>query len=244
MVEIVPKGIYGPLFSMLVYYYKDIRSNAENGGFSISKKTFVYMLAAQMVLSNEKTFLMASCGIISGIIYRLNLLKIQSWFTIPNAVSSRFQRLYSYFLSSEAATTSRKAYMGATPEIHEDMVFDYVMSRQRQNVVRGGGDRRTVGQGYADVINPSFGSLFNNARHVEQPAPPTPPAPPMPQMPLTPQPPPYPEVANEAELTSDVREEKVKTLVDMGFARDAVVDALASANNDIQHATSILLSAQ
>ena len=65
--------------------------------------------------------------------YRSNFLKLRSWFKIPDFISNASQSLFTYvgLMDPEDGSISRKTVMGATPEIQEDIVYDFVLKRQR-----------------------------------------------------------------------------------------------------------------
>lgn len=232
--EIAPSGLYGPLYAALVQYFFDVPKGESVGpfGLPISRKIFVYIIALQMLLTSPTTLLISTCGLISGFVYRLNLFSFQHWH-VPKGITDTISSVVAFLFptsAEESDTVSKRVCMGATAEIHEDMVFDHMLRRQQQVHWRGGGGgggpstsgRTQSGQGYSDVINPTFLNFLQQ--------------PPPPQGGVEPPPPVVPP------RPSEVSDEKVNTLVDMGFSRDDVINALASSNNDVQQATSILLA--
>ena len=75
---------------------------------------------------------------LSGIIYRINLLKIQQWDVIPNWLASRCSLLLTLFGYHKTKLVSQRTLVGATPEIHQDILFDQMLrnQQQRQNAWR------------------------------------------------------------------------------------------------------------
>ncbi|XP_002160794.1 ubiquitin-associated domain-containing protein 2 isoform X1 [Hydra vulgaris] len=213
-IDIAPCGLYGPIFALLVFYHKEIPSGSQKNtfGFLFTRKMFTYSLALQ-ICRTKKSLLLAGCGIISGLIYRWNIFKIQQWRLVPESIYSFLYSFYSYFLPREESLPSKRVFIGATPEIHEDILYDYAI--KKQNFTRRYVARDQIHQGYSDVVNPSFSQLFQQGQPVE---------------------------ASNVNPVQTPSEEKIKTLVDMGFSRADVVHALLSSNEDLQAATSLLLS--
>ena len=58
---------------------------------------------------------------------------MQSWFRIPKWLSRTSNKVFSFLglVDDSEEFTSRSVLMGATPEIHEDMLYDYAMQRER-----------------------------------------------------------------------------------------------------------------
>ena len=60
---------------------------------------------------------------------------MQSWLRIPDWLSRASKSVFGFFgltdNSGDNGVVSRKSYMGATPEIHEDIMFDFMMRRQQ-----------------------------------------------------------------------------------------------------------------
>jgi len=247
----VPSGLYGPLFATFVHFLLDIPPSSDARATNTNRLSLptgntwlvcLIMLKMLISLDSPKVPLLSLCGIVAGILQRSNFLGVQSWFKIPKWLSRTSSKVFGFlgFVDNLEEFSSRSVLMGATPEIHEDMLYDYAMQRERMMPRRFGpsnvNNREQIGQGYAEVMNPS--SPFNFIRHPQPPPPPRAPSPPTP--PENPQP---PQAEISSPQTDNVPEEKVQTLVDMGFDRDAVLNALASTGNDVNQATAILLSA-
>lgn len=221
----LPMGMHGPLFAMLLYYFTDIPPGKEKStGFNLpfSKKLFVYSIAVQYALSSRQAILMSSCGLLSGLIYKLNLLNVQDWFRIPKPICKYVEKVYSFVCPQPVDPVCRDSFMGATEAIQDDIMFDYYNKMQQMRINHIGmpqNVRQFTGQGYSDILNPSFGGFQN--------------------------PPTGPELPNAHQQQAQAQsadETKVQALVDMGFAREAVVLALSNSANNIEQATNVLLS--
>jgi membrane associated rhomboid family serine protease len=91
---IIPSGPYGIIASTLYLYYKTVPVSFTMKvlGITFSDKFFSYLLAFQLYLSESiSTLPSLVIGIISGILYNLNILGIKSW-RFPILIRSFFKK--------------------------------------------------------------------------------------------------------------------------------------------------------
>lgn len=83
-------GLYPIIFANMVGYYLDIppQSSFSALGISLSDKSFIYLLAMQMMMSvSGKSFVSAMSGILAGMLYFSNFLHGQN-LQLPHALVS------------------------------------------------------------------------------------------------------------------------------------------------------------
>ncbi|CAN6443355.1 unnamed protein product [Victoria cruziana] len=88
-------GPYAVIFASFVPFHFDIPVSTQFRvfGFPFSDKSFIYLAGLQLILSSwRRSLLPGICGILAGILYRLNLFYIRKT-KFPNAVASFFSRL-------------------------------------------------------------------------------------------------------------------------------------------------------
>ncbi|KAL9965898.1 hypothetical protein ACROYT_G029756 [Oculina patagonica] len=238
-VGLPPPGLFGMLYATLVKYFCDIPPSdaAAFLGLPVSGKILTYSIALQMLLSSKESLLAGICGMVAGVIYRLNFFQVQQWLKLPDSLTSTVSRTVGNMFASDNPPAQPYA-MGATLEIQRLQQIEHYEQqamRARMGHLRNRGPPR-VGQGYADVLVPPGGGgwLWGGAadNNLLQP-------------PLNDWQDRHPDLDNAnlpQQPTVEVSEEQVQTLVEMGFSRLAVLHALTTSNNDITVATNILLS--
>jgi len=77
---------------------------------------------------------------------------MQSWLRIPDWLGRSSKLVFGFFGLADDGVVSKQSYMGATPEIHEDIVFDFWLRRKQEADAR-----RFQGQNSGNVS--SFSSL-------------------------------------------------------------------------------------
>eukprot|EP01018_Ginkgo_biloba_P000796 Gb_24078 [translate_table: standard] len=100
-------GPYGIIFSSFVPFLLDIPVSTRFRTFGVrfSDKSFVYLAGLQLLLSSwKKSFIPGVCGVLAGMLYRMNVLGIQR-IKFPKSVTSTASRLFSPLISSGPSTT-------------------------------------------------------------------------------------------------------------------------------------------
>eukprot|EP00270_Netrium_digitus_P006257 TRINITY_DN18590_c0_g1_i1.p1 TRINITY_DN18590_c0_g1~~TRINITY_DN18590_c0_g1_i1.p1 ORF type:complete len:320 (+),score=81.81 TRINITY_DN18590_c0_g1_i1:127-1086(+) len=126
-------GPYGVIFGSLVSFILDIPACTHFSVFSLSftDKSFIYLAALQLMVSSWKRSLIpAVAGLLSGLLYRSNILSIRA-LTFPEWVTSSLSRILSSpFGTAPTATRSQR-----------------VQQLQGEAAAAGGGGLRTVNNG-------------------------------------------------------------------------------------------------
>lgn len=94
-ISLLASGPYGLIFSSFVPFYFDIPISTRFRifGFRFSDKSFIYLAGLQLFFSSWKRSLLPGiCGVLSGSLYRLNVLGIRR-IKFPEFVTSFFSRL-------------------------------------------------------------------------------------------------------------------------------------------------------
>jgi membrane associated rhomboid family serine protease len=103
----ITSGPYGFIFAMFVLYFFDIPVSIRSrvAGFNITDKSFIYLLAIQLLLSKFPLSLIAGVsGILSGLIYRFDVIGIRK-FEFPNFVKRFCERFILPLLQSPETQT-------------------------------------------------------------------------------------------------------------------------------------------
>ncbi|XP_065056501.1 ubiquitin-associated domain-containing protein 2-like isoform X2 [Rhopilema esculentum] len=238
-------GLYGPIFALMFYYAKDVYCGSvlpRHNNISMGSKLLSYLIAMKMMLLNKSSLVASILGLLSGVLYRLNFVYVSKWLCIPTRISQLTQAVYDWFqVGSDKKSNHCKSFYGATAEIHDDMVYDYLSRWQMSQGGFESGPRPQVGQGYMDNLQPRGTSLQEfldnlgaspNGHTVNQ----------WEQGDTT-----SDSQANQIrrrqlETDQESENEKIERLVEMGFTHDAVVGALEESNHNVERATNILLS--
>eukprot|EP00057_Strongylocentrotus_purpuratus_P002524 XP_003724694.1 PREDICTED: ubiquitin-associated domain-containing protein 2 [Strongylocentrotus purpuratus] len=267
--RVLPHTLCGPqsiVLSMFVPFFMDIPNVSSQSHFLadvVAGKWVSYILGIYLTTLTHTTPLAIAYGITAGILYRLNFLYVKTWVTIPETLSSLCHGAFGWLLSSRPPNEGAVP-MGATLEIQRQQRTELMEQRmllaqaqrfrsiQRQNAIRrpirqtfplrrqegssGPRQQNSVRNG-----EPNGGINFPPANGSTPPVT----SPPSPSPP--PPPPPVSQDASDQPSTSrahggsDTEEDKIEQLVDMGFNRGAVMQALTMSNNDVTMATSVLL---
>ncbi|KAK3589938.1 hypothetical protein CHS0354_034958 [Potamilus streckersoni] len=223
-----PSGLLSMIYPLFVPYFCDIPRVplSQVWGIPFTGKSVIYILGLQAASTSPESFIVAVCGIVSGILWRLNFLKIQSFFKIPNCFARLCDATLGRILNSRAPL-SDFVPMGATLELQrqeqmeqmdQQMIWQSLRYNQqinRHNIQIGPPQAQNLANGPG-----IFGTTNNNPyeglrqRH---------------------------NIDNETNTNQELTEEQVQQLVDMGFNQEQVRDALRMSNNDISVATNILL---
>lgn len=268
--KVLPHTLCGPqsvLFSLFVPFFLDIPNVSTQNNFMaevMAGKWFSYVLGIYLTTLTHTTPLAIAYGIIAGILYRTNLLYIKSWMRVPKILSSLCHKTLGWLLSSRPPREGAVP-MGATLEIQRQQRMELLEQRmlmaqaqrfravQRQNAIRRPIRqtfplRRPEGGGHSPHRQTNMGARVPNGGATSPPAngstlpAPDSTSPPAPQpssqdlldMPSTSR-------GTGGDESSSVLEDRIQQLVDMGFNRGAVMQALRMSNNDVNTATTVLL---
>ncbi|CAI9765622.1 unnamed protein product [Fraxinus pennsylvanica] len=114
---IMTSGPYGLIFSSFVPFYFDIPVSTQFRvlGFQFSNKTFTYLAGLQLLLSSWKRSLLPGiCGILAGLLHRLNVFHIRR-LKFPNFIASFFSRLSWPSMGSASPTEQGRNVVGNAP---------------------------------------------------------------------------------------------------------------------------------
>jgi len=208
----MPTGPYGMVFSLFVPFFCDIPrvAIARVWGIPITGKYISYIIGLQMASDCRESFLLALCGIVSGILYRANLLCVMSW-RIPCWLSELCHTTLGRLLDLASSLSSTHndgegVPLGATLAIQRLQYVERLEQQMMQAQQRGNQNLPAM-----------FGALLgqqNNGNVWQQ--------------------------INNANV-GPPGEEQISRLVEMGFSRAAVLQAMSTTNNDVTLATNILL---
>ncbi|XP_072049280.1 ubiquitin-associated domain-containing protein 2-like [Amphiura filiformis] len=238
-------GLHSVLLSLIVPFYLDVpHVSLQRGGVIghiVTGKVITYIVALQLATGNRCSNILAGCGILSGLLYRANFFYIQSWLRIPNFVS-RFCSNYLLPLVQSRPPEEGAVPMGATLEIQQQQRMEVLEQQMLLSQARQFSRQRNRAVRFARPSGPfqrrAFGNLLNPGRNRPRP----------------------PEVngnADDVPATASpsngnvdtaasspsvsASPEKIQQLVDMGFNRGAVTQALRATDDDIAMATNLLL---
>lgn len=244
----LPSGPLGMLYPLFIPYYFEVPRVVFGHIFGIpmTGKSFHYIIGLQIASGSKESVLVAVCGLISGILWKVNFLKIQS-FKIPNFIANLFGCTIQKLLESSPPKDLLKP-MGATREIQrqeqieqmEQQMLWQSFQQQRQPQQNGWFNlnrQQNNGPGiFSNGLNNSpgiFGNRQNGGPGI------------------------FGNEENEGQgifgnglrqrghntenLPVDVSEDQVQQLIDMGFNEERVRYALQVSNNDISSATTVLL---
>lgn len=236
-------GPFGLILPLFVPFYTEVpqTSGATFGGLSVSAKSMNYILGLQVIASSSSNVIVGLSAIAAGIFYRKNLLWTQTWTYIPKTCASICDKIFGWAICSERSPEAEKVILGATLEIQrlqrEEILEQQILRQQarlqhRNNPFRRGGairpflgQRRQGGENFIDRL-----IRDNNRQNVEGDA----------ALPANILPQRNPHQQGQDHLTGP-SEENINILMEMGFTRERVTQALRETNNDLELATVILL---
>ncbi|KAG7467099.1 hypothetical protein MATL_G00149720 [Megalops atlanticus] len=226
-VDILPSGLLGPVFALFVPFYcsiPQVQVTQVLGQFPITNKSLVYIVGLQLLTSSPVMWIIALSGLVSGMVYRSNVLRVQSLLFVPKWVA----KSCSYFLEplfvGTEPTHESAVGMGATLDIQRQQRMDLL---DQQILLSQFAQMRRNRQQQVGLIN--WNRFFPSLRHrgrnhnLAQPQQPAQPAHPNPTD------------------NTPVSEEQVALLMEMGFSRLDALEALRASNNDLNMATNFLL---
>ncbi|KAJ8310573.1 LOW QUALITY PROTEIN: hypothetical protein KUTeg_012438, partial [Tegillarca granosa] len=145
----LPSGPLCILYAFLIPYYFDLPRVAMGHilGVPVTGKSLVYILALQAGSGSKESVIVAACGILSGLLWRINFLKLQTIFRIPTKI---FQTVFGNVLDSPPPSEENLP-MGATLELQRQERYDQleqqmIWQSMQQQHARGGGEYLTGGQ--------------------------------------------------------------------------------------------------
>lgn len=103
-------GPYGIIVSLFVPFFLDIPVSTRFQIFSVrfSDKSFVYLAGLQLLLSSwKRSFIPGFCGVIAGLLYRMNIFRIQK-LKLPKSVASTASWLFAPLVSGGSSTVSSR----------------------------------------------------------------------------------------------------------------------------------------
>lgn len=212
----LPSGFLAPVFALFVpFYYSMPQVSLAHifGWFPITNKTLVYIVGLQLLTSSPYMLVVAVSGLISGILYKKNVLSVQEVLYIPNNLAEIFSHTVEPIFSTAEPVSEASVGMGATVDIQRQQRIELLDQQMMLSQISQLGRRRQE-QGGMFVWNRLFPPL--RQRQVVNQAEPQAPPPPAP-------------------------EEQVAQLMEMGFSRADVLTALRASNNDVNLATNFLL---
>ncbi|KAF0301589.1 Ubiquitin-associated domain-containing protein 2 [Amphibalanus amphitrite] len=213
--RLLPPGPYGLVFPLFVPYLFDVPrvTTTHILGAPVTGKTLTYLIGLQICSTSAAAGLSAACGIAAGLLYRCSPLRLGR-LRLPAALCWLADSTLGRLLSSSPPTDGP---MAATLEAQRQQQIDMLeqqmlLDRYREMRQRNAG----AGRGGAQARHQQGqGYAEQLVGHGDQPL-------------------------NEAEPAAP-SEACVRHLVEMGFQRDQVEDALRTSNNDINVATTLLL---
>ncbi|XP_077102972.1 ubiquitin-associated domain-containing protein 2 isoform X3 [Siphateles boraxobius] len=213
-VDVLPAGLLGPVFALFVPFYNSIprvQVTQLLGHVSITNKSLTYIVGAQ----------------IAGMFYYSNKLAVQKFLRVPEWVARCGSVLLEPVFSDSEPTAEAPLGMGATLDIQRqqrmDMMDQQLLLTQLAHLRRNAQQQQAQQTGLLNW-NRFLPTLRHRGQNRHQEGP-------QPQQPPSTHPP----------VNTDVVEEQVARLMEMGFSRMDAQEALRASNNDINIATNFLL---
>ncbi|GAB0179221.1 ubiquitin-associated domain-containing protein 2 [Grus japonensis] len=209
-------SLLGPVFALFVPFYSSIprvQVTQVLGHFSITNKTLVYILGLQLLTSGSYIWILALSGLVSGICYNSSILKVHRILCVPSWVAKIFSWTLEPIFSSAEPTNEVRVGMGATVDIQRQQRMELL---DRQIMMSQVAQMRRQRQQQGGMIN--WNRLFPPLRHrhnanyqVHRPS------------------------EQDTPPPTEVSEEQVARLMEMGFSRGDALEALRASNNDLNH---------
>ncbi|XP_055867755.1 ubiquitin-associated domain-containing protein 2-like [Biomphalaria glabrata] len=217
----MPTGLFSLVFPLYVPLYCTVPRVALVTllGVPVTGKTINYILGLQMATSRIENLVVVACALVSGILWRVNFLKIQKFLQVPKLVGNQFDYCLGRFLESPVSK-SLALPMGATLELQQRERMDRLEQQMMMSALQAS---RRVEIGRPQPLDLAAGSnLFdslNMNRHIQRSQ----------------------SGASHNIGDNNVSEEQVRRFVEMGFSDERARQALRSANNNPTLATNFLL---
>ncbi|VDI38988.1 ubiquitin-associated domain-containing protein 2-like isoform X2 [Mytilus galloprovincialis] len=227
----LPSGPLCMLYPLFIPYYCEVPRVVFGHIFGIpmTGKSFHYILGLQIASTSKESILVAICGLLSGLLWKANFLKVQS-FRIPTFIAKFFGCTLQKLFESSPPKDLEKP-IGATREIQrqehmehmeQQLLWQTFQQQPQQNGWFNLNRDQNNGPGmFGNGLNndvfdnePDEGQELFGVRHRRH---------------------------NQDDNPVEVSEDQVQHLIDMGFNEERVRNALQISNNDISSATSVLL---
>jgi len=114
----LPTGPWGAVFALFIPYFSDIPRVAvmHVWGIPVTGKSVTYIIGLQMMSSSLESLLLALCGLLSGLVYKNDMLLIQSWLKVPRPFGDVAGLTVGHLFTSPAPKDLNTP-MGATLEL-------------------------------------------------------------------------------------------------------------------------------
>lgn len=221
----IPTGPFGIIFSLFVPFFLSVPATGSSNFFGlipVTGKLLTYIIGLQMLLLSRGALVSGISGLAAGVVCHFNIFYVQRWLKLPDSISNLAGRIFGAFFRSSAPANEGRIH-GATLEIQRQQRMDE-LDRQYWRLQEGLTRRptfidnnqvvRRAGHGYPDVLvgHPDMVVGDDGGQRATQ------------------------------QPTTEVSEEQVQRLIEMGFTRQAVLQALTASNNDMAVAMNILLA--
>ncbi|XP_028837371.1 ubiquitin-associated domain-containing protein 2 isoform X1 [Denticeps clupeoides] len=226
-VDVLPSGLLGTIFALFVPFYctvPRVQVTPLLGQMSVTNKTLVYVVGFQLLTSNAFMWLIALSGLLSGLLYHCNVLRVQQVLFVPGWMAHSGSLLLEPLFTSSEPTVEAAVGMGATLDIQRQQQMD--MLDQQLMMSQLAQFRRNLQPPQAGLLN--WSQFFPSLRQRVQNHPAVFPQPQQPGQ-------------SQPSDNTPIAEEQVARLMEMGFSRVDAQEALRASNNDINMATNVLL---
>ncbi|XP_060568475.1 ubiquitin-associated domain-containing protein 2-like [Ruditapes philippinarum] len=210
----LPTGPLCIIYPLFVPFFCDIPRVALSHvwGVPMTGKSISYILGLQAASTSPESLVVAICGLVAGILWRVNFLHLQSVIKVPHCLARLCHHTIGRLFNSKDVHENT-THIGATIEIQRQEAMERLEQQviwrslqnsrhQPQNLVNGPG---------------IFGGINNNDQDDLR------------------------QRIEEDVEEMEVSEEQVQHMVEMGFSQDQVRHALQMSNNDVSMATNFLL---
>ncbi|KAJ8401261.1 hypothetical protein AAFF_G00384920 [Aldrovandia affinis] len=224
-VDMLPSGPLGPIFALFVPFYRSVppvQVTQVLGQLSVTNKSLVYIVGLQLLTSSPVMWIIALSGLVSGLLYHNDALRVQRVLFVPRWMARGSSYLLEPLLSGAEPAGETALGMGATLDIQRQQRMDLL--DQRILLSQFAQIRRSRQQQQFGLIN--WNRFFPSLRHRGRN-----------HNPAQPQQPAHPNPSDN----STVNEEQVALLMEMGFTRLDALEALRASDNDLNMATNFLL---
>ncbi|KAJ8256082.1 hypothetical protein COCON_G00199460 [Conger conger] len=135
-VEILPSGPLGPVFALFVPFYSSIprvQVTQVLGQVSITNKTLVYIVGLQLLTSTPLMWISCLSGLVSGLLYHCDMLRVQAVLFIPRWMARCSSYLLQPLLSGAEPARDSALGMGATLDIQRQQQQDLLEQQLLQS---------------------------------------------------------------------------------------------------------------
>ncbi|GFR87760.1 ubiquitin-associated domain-containing protein 2 [Elysia marginata] len=211
----MPTGLFSFVFPLYVPFYFTVPRVALTRimGVPVTGKTLNYILGLQMISSEVETTLVVVCAVLSGVLWRANILGLQKLLSVPPMVGKVFDHCLGRYLEAASAPRSPQLPMGATLELQQRERLDRIEQQMMMTAIQA---NRRLNIGRPQPMNIANGpGMFGNVNPNQNDGP------------------------NGSAVP--VSEEQVQRFVEMGFSDSRARQALRTSNNNPTLATNLLL---